>query len=389
MKSYILSVLIFLIVFIFTNSNLNIPFANFLMAVFILLSIILFYRKSILDAFLGFGLAYSIIAISAYFLVTFYQNVLAKFNFEIPGDVQLFTFVYIPIFITYIFVYILRNWIFNSFIFVRNLKHSFIFIFFIDFGLIFLDTLHMEWTTQPMGIIFKSILYFLGFVTLVFMSIYFATLNDKLKELELLNNALNEKNTELRKIKHDYGSEISCLYGLYKLGKFDRIGELLKSIVDKNQAINSGVKLNTEINPLVSSVLDLGAREGLNIIVFDNGDYKNLNITDNDLLKVLFNIVKNAIDALEGTNNPTIKYKSYNSYSGIVITVSNNGPQIPEDVKKRIFELGYSTKENTNLDRGYGLSIVIDIIKTCGGKIIVNSDAHKTQFKIEIPYKNS
>lgn len=236
---------------------------------------------------------------------------------------------------------------------------------------------------------FKSTLYFITFIAFVFATIYFAKINDKAREVELLNKALNDKITELKKIKHDYGSEISSLYGLYQMGKMDRIGELLKGIVERYQGMNSAINVSVQATPLVSSVLNYAVNEGASVIVFDGGNYENLAVTDNEMLKLLSNIVNNSVEVLKSTSNPTIKFKSYNSYKGLIITISNNGPEIPGDIKGRIFKAGFSTKDNKNGDRGFGLSIVTDIIKNCSGKISVESNKEWTQFKLEIPYRVS
>jgi two-component system, LytTR family, sensor histidine kinase AgrC len=386
-RYYLLMSIIFLNIIIFTYSGINTPFANFLMALIILLVIIIFYRKAILDAFIGFGAAYSIITISAYFISTFYKYLLVELNLNIATDVQMLLFIYIPVWLAYTSAYMFRKLIFDACISIKNLKQSLVFILIIDYALIFLDTIHMEWTTESMGVIFKFTLNFTAFIVFVFAAIYFAKINDKSKEVEMLNIALSEKVTELKKIKHDYGSEISSLYGLYQLGKIDRIGSLLKGIVETYQGMNPTINISVQATPLVASVLNYAFAAGVNVIVFDGGNYENLAVTDNDLLKLLSNLVRNSVDALERTQNPTIKFKSYNSYKGIVISIINNGPQIAEDSKGKIFRAGFSTKENKSSDRGYGLSIVMDIIKSCNGEISVESSKEWTQFKIEIPYQ--
>lgn len=294
--------------------------------------------------------------------------------------------IYIPVWISYYLVYKYRKSIFNLARYLKNLKHNLFFVLIIVYALIFLDTLHMEWTTHDMGIVFKSILYSIAFVTFVVAIIYFAKINDKSKEVEMLNVALNEKITELRKIKHDYGSEISGLYGLYQLGKMDRLGEMLKSIVQRNQALNTAVSVSICENPIVSSVLHSATSKGINVIVDDNGNYDELSITDNELLKLISNIIKNSIDVLSEVKNPVIKYKSYNSYNGITITIMNNGPEIPKDIRNKIFDSGFTTKKNDSSDRGFGLSIVKDIITKCNGTISVESDREWTNFKLEVPY---
>jgi signal transduction histidine kinase len=386
-KFYSLMALLFIETVFFTYSNMNIPLANFIIVVMILLLCLLFYRKSILDAFIGVGFTYSIIVIQGYFLVTFYRNIVINFNLKISQDIQMLIFIYIPVWVSYYFIYKFRKYIFNVAIFLKGLKQSLIFVLILDYALIFVDTLRMEWTTHDMGLIFKSILYMLALAVFVFSVVYFAKINDNSKEVEMLNTALNEKITELKKVKHDYGSEISGLYGLYQLGRMDRIGEPLKNIVERNQSLSTAVNVNIQATPIVYSALQLAASKGIDVIVFDSGNYDDLNIDVNDLLKLLSNIIKNSIDVLEYEENPIIKFKSYNSYTGITITIENNGPEIPKEIRNKIFQSGFSTKEDSNGDHGFGLSIVKDIINKCNGEIKVESNKKWTQFTVEIPYK--
>ena len=56
-------------------------------------------------------------------------------------------------------------------------------------------------------------------------------------------------------MKYDYGSEISTLYGLYQLNKYDKIGEILKEIVDRYQRMSTPINVEHMVNPIVSSVL--------------------------------------------------------------------------------------------------------------------------------------
>jgi hypothetical protein len=388
-KFITLMTLIFIITVTVTYSNVNIPMANFVLVNIILLFCLFFYKKSILDAFIGVGLAYSIMVIQGYLLLTFYQNVVVHLNLKISSQVQMFLFIYIPIWISYYFIYKGRKNIFNAAIYLKSIKHAQIFILIIDYALIFVDTLRIEWTSHNMEVVFKAILYLLTLVVFIFAVIYFANINDKSKEVEMLNTALSEKISELKKIKHDYGSEISGLYGLYQLGKVDRIGALLKSIVEKNQAVNTAVSVTVEATPIVASVLQPALNKGIDVIVFDSGDYEALNITDNDLLKLLANIIKNSMDVLDGVENPIIKFKSYNSYNGISMSIVNNGPEIPKEIKNKIFQSGFTTKEDKNGDRGFGLSIVKDIINKCNGEIKIESNEDWTKFNMEIPYKIS
>lgn len=388
-KVSILVSLIFSNAFLFTTySSINPPLAN-LIALFISLGfLILFYRNDVLDAFVGFFVAYFLITITSYFIVTFYQQFFSKMNLNLSVEISMFTFVYIPVFLLYVLFYMLRAYIFSVAMILKGFKHSFSIIQIMTIALIFVNTLYMEWISEHMHPMVKAVIYIIAFLIFMFSAIYFAKINDQSKELQMLNDALNSKITELRKIKHDYGSEIGSIYGLYQLGKMDKLGELLKSIVERNQAFTSAVDISIQANPLIAPILNVPVQAGINVINLDGGDYEDLAITDNELIKLVSNIIKNSMDALATVENPVIKYRSFSNSNGIIINKSNNGPEIPQNIRSKIFEAGFSTKNN-NGDRGYGLSIVKDIVNKCNGKMTIKSNRETTQFIFEIPYRTS
>lgn len=372
-----------------TFSNIKMPYSNLILVIGALLSCVIFYRKSYKDAILGFGMGYSIIAIASYFLRLLYKCVIVKINFNIPSDLKMFIFVFIPLWLIGITFFKFSRHIFNAIVIMKTYVNHFKVFIIMTYTLIFIDTLRVEVQVGTMDDMFRFTFYFIISMIFSFVIIYFARIKKEAKEFELLNVALNLKITELRKIKHDYGSEISGLYGLYQLGKIDRLGEMLKNIVSRNQAVNTSIYVNVQATPLVNSILSPIASSNINLIVSDIADYEKLSITDNELLKVLSNIIRNSVDVLKNVNDPIIKFKSYNIHDGVVINICNNGPEITKEIKEKIFESGFSTKNNSNDDRGFGLSIVKDIINKYNGKITIDSCNECTEFIIKIPYNKS
>ncbi len=296
-------------------------------------------------------------------------------------------FVFLPSWFVYIIFFKFADYILNAVLLMKTYTHSLLFFIIITYTMIVLDTLRAQEQDGSADSMFKLIFYLMALMIFVFTIVYFARVNEKSKEADMLNDALKAKITELRKVKHDYGSEISGLYGLYQLGRFDRLGDMLKNIVERNQALNTSVYVNVQASPLISSILTPISSSDIDLIVLDTADYNNLSINDDELLKVLSNIIRNSLDALKGVKNPIIKFKSYNVHNGVVINISNNGPEIPCDIMNKIFKAGFSTKGNVDGERGFGLSIVKEIINKCNGKITINSSSELTEFNIQIPYK--
>ncbi|WP_250123664.1 response regulator [Chroococcidiopsis sp. CCMEE 29] len=68
----------------------------------------------------------------------------------------------------------------------------------------------------------------------------------------------------------------------------------------------------------------------------------------------------------------------------VVITVSDTGTGIPNEIIDRIFEPFFTTKE-LGKGTGLGLSTVMAIIKSHGGFVNVDSEVGRTQFKVYLP----
>jgi len=95
--------------------------------------------------------------------------------------------------------------------------------------------------------------------------------------------------------------------------------------------------------------------------------------TDEKLLsQVLINLLKNAWEVLitEETANPQIKVRLSKSDNAVKIEISNNGPQIPPEIKEQIFIPFFTTKENGS---GIGLSLSKQIILQMGGDIMLTT----------------
>lgn len=95
---------------------------------------------------------------------------------------------------------------------------------------------------------------------------------------------------------------------------------------------------------------------------------------------VLENLVRNAVDAMQ--NRGKIEIRASLKDNKAIITVTDDGPGIPSNMQKRIFEPGYTTKKR---GWGLGLSLAKRIINEYhdGQIFVAQSDKeHGTQFKI-------
>ncbi len=98
--------------------------------------------------------------------------------------------------------------------------------------------------------------------------------------------------------------------------------------------------------------------------------------------QVFGNLVQNAIDASEeeGRIDAVVRQVSENI---LEITVADNGPGMPSEILKKIFNLYFTTRSNGT---GVGLSVVQQMVDLHNGVISVESEPGKgTQFLIRLP----
>ncbi|MBU3011649.1 GHKL domain-containing protein [Polaribacter vadi] len=101
------------------------------------------------------------------------------------------------------------------------------------------------------------------------------------------------------------------------------------------------------------------------------------------LIRIVTNLVKNALQATEKEENPVIDVKVVSEKNNIKITVSDNGKGISKEVKDLIFEPKFTTKSS---GMGLGLPMIKNIIEAYDGIISFSSkEGIGTVFTVVLP----
>ena len=103
----------------------------------------------------------------------------------------------------------------------------------------------------------------------------------------------------------------------------------------------------------------------------------------NQLMQVFFNIISNALDAMEAANGGVLTVKTIRDRSNVVVLFSDSGPGIKEP--HRVFDPFYTTKP-VGKGTGLGLSICFGIIQEHAGRILCyNRQEGGAVFRVELP----
>lgn len=173
-------------------------------------------------------------------------------------------------------------------------------------------------------------------------------------------------------------------------GDCQRLNHLMESVLTFSRTIEP--KLETmDISILLRRILDRWRprMSRVNVEAFFQSEIAApMVFGDARMLEQVFtNLISNAVDALGTRGKGTIAVRiSQGSMVGnrpqIVITVSDDGPGIPEKVREHIFEPFVTTKSQGT---GLGLAITKRIVTAHRGSITLNSFPGGTMFFVNLP----
>jgi len=147
---------------------------------------------------------------------------------------------------------------------------------------------------------------------------------------------------------------------------------------------------DVDINELIEELVALSSQRAKYSMVDIRTDFQenlpSLRGSISELQQVFFNLINNAIDAMDpGGGTLTISSRQRENY--LIIAVSDTGEGIPESNLDRIFDPFFTTKP-VGKGTGLGLSICYGIIEKMGGKFEVESTVGTgTTFSISIPFQ--
>jgi two-component system nitrogen regulation sensor histidine kinase NtrY len=142
----------------------------------------------------------------------------------------------------------------------------------------------------------------------------------------------------------------------------------------------------SDLNEVINEALFL-YQEGHRDIQFEfrAGVIPALELDRNQIKRALINLLDNAVAATDGNGRVEIATSYDRALTKVCLEVADNGHGLPADVRSRIFEPYFSTKEDGT---GLGLSIVNAIVEDHHGYIRVRANEPKgTKFIIELPVR--
>lgn len=202
-----------------------------------------------------------------------------------------------------------------------------------------------------------------------------------------LNNILTSIINGIERLKHSSKNDDALLLQIAKLEtSAKRAVQIIHSQLEPNGKAKKHLE-KIDISQIIKEVIEGFKKEEQDKITLVQPESLEKIIADEtDLFRIVSNLIKNALEAIDENGNVVIKtsLKKENKGEGIEISIVDNGGGISKENLENIFQPKFSTKTKGQ-ESGYGLSIVKEKTEEYGGSIRVNSQPGKTEFNVFFP----
>ncbi len=214
---------------------------------------------------------------------------------------------------------------------------------------------------------------------LFFISRYqYRSYRESEKNLENLNGKLREQ-------RHDYLNQMQIVYGLLELEEYEDAREYLRPVFKDLMKVNRALKTSQPaVNALLQAKMETAEKRGIDFYLDVGTRLDALAMEPWELCKVLGNLIDNgmtAVSELEGERRISMDIRE--SADEYYFMIRNNGPEIPEQNRKLIFNQGFTTRGEEG--HGMGLFIVAAVLKEAGGRVEFVSSREETAFTVTVP----
>ncbi len=247
------------------------------------------------------------------------------------------------------------------------------------------------------AMVIVSIIVVICYIGVCLMIVIVAESRDNYKALSLINQNIiesqqqyyvlvNEKQQEMRGIRHEMKNHLSCIYALYQANRLEEMEQYLNQMVETSD--NTGILFDTG-NDIVNAILNdaQSKHKKDNIAINLKGSFpEKLYISAMDLCVIFANLVSNAIEAIIRMDRESdimsdidIKISSYKD--DLYIEVTN-----PMEGKLEYHNGRFLTlKRDKNL-HGFGIKNIIQRVEKYQGTASFKSD--NDRFFVDIYMKN-
>jgi PAS domain S-box-containing protein len=170
------------------------------------------------------------------------------------------------------------------------------------------------------------------------------------------------------------------------LSETQRLAEMLRNMLSFSKP-EEEKRRPVKINELVEGILLVMEKQmresNIKVETYFDETLPEVLASTNQMRQVMLNLLKNAKEAMPKGGSLTVRTSREDHK--VVVAIQDTGVGIPEELRDKIFEAFFTTKQKVK-GVGLGLSVCYGIIKDHGGEIRVESGVDKgTTFTILLP----
>ncbi|MGJ4747808.1 PAS domain-containing sensor histidine kinase [Leptospira sp. SA-E8] len=230
--------------------------------------------------------------------------------------------------------------------------------------------------------IIRETLHNLGFPSSEFLSENLAELGIKVEDIPSLVQDIHKEKFP------------TLVTNAYNLSGILRYSNVVREAASKAARVIRALKTYVYQDHTGISLIDIREQMDLVLTLYYNkvkqGVEIHRNFAENSLVKgqadqltqVWANLINNAFQAISYQGR--LDLESYIKDNYLIVSVTDDGPGVPEEIQDRIFEPFFTTKEKGE-GSGLGLDICKKIVERHQGKIDFDSAPGRTTFRVHLP----
>lgn len=205
---------------------------------------------------------------------------------------------------------------------------------------------------------------------------------DEQTEIIQTLNGIDEVNRKLRAQRHDFINHLQVVHSLVQLQEYDEAAKYIATTYEDIRQVGELLKTaNPAVNGLLAAKKQKAIESNINLEFHITARLENPPVPDWELCRILSNLLDNAIFAAAqsgGSVHVTLREDIHSMY----FSIENSGI-IDEDLLKKVFEPGFTTKGDKGT--GMGLFIVKETMEKYNGQINIDTGDGVTRFYGYIP----
>jgi two-component system CitB family sensor kinase len=207
------------------------------------------------------------------------------------------------------------------------------------------------------------------------------TLRDRteLSSLERELGATRTATDTLRAQAHEFANQLHVISGLIQIGEYDSVVQFVNGATLDRTRLNDEVTSRIQ-DPALAALLiaksSLATERGVTLQLDPESALERVDDElSRDLTTVVGNLVDNALDAVTGAAEASVRVRVEDSPEEVVVTVRDTGPGIDAAATEEIFRQGFTTKQPGPAGgRGFGLALSRVVCRRSGGELAVAND---------------